>query len=365
MRLLAVLFSVLVTAAKAAPEARPPLGFADLPGWAQDDHASALFAYRRTCRRGTRICTAGKRALAIGGNAPRTFFETWFRPVEISASGFLTGYFEPEVAASDAPSPAHPTPLRGRPAGLVMKPETEPKGWPAGLLAARRTATGYEALPDREGIETGALGAEADPLAYVDPVDAFMIQVQGSARLRFADGRALRVGYDGKNGYPYTAIGKTLAAQEGIPPSEMTADRLWAWLKAHPDKAPAVMRSNRSFVFFKLMKTEPKLGPVGAAAVSLEAGRSLAVDHRVWRYGTPIWLEAELPRPEGGTARLRRLTIAQDTGTAIVGEARGDLFVGSGDRAGTEASLFRHPARWVVLRETPRPRPGRRAGRRR
>lgn len=365
VRLLAALFSVLVTAAEAAPEARPPLAFSDLPGWAADDHASALLAYRRTCRRGTRICTAGKRALEKGAGAPRKFFETWFRPVEVSPAGFLTGYFEPEVPASDAPSPDHPVPLRARPTGLVMKPEPEPKGWPEGLLAARRTETGYEAFPDRQGIETGALGDDARPLAYVDPVDGFMIQVQGSARLRFADGRILRVGYDGKNGYPYTAIGKTLATQEGIPPSEMTADKLWAWLKANPDKAPAIMRTNRSFVFFKLMTTEPNQGPVGAAGISLEAGRSLAVDHRRWPYGTPIWLEAELPRPEGGTAQLRRLTIAQDTGAAIIGEARGDLFVGSGDRAGAEASLFRHPVRWVVLRETPRPRPGRRAGRRR
>lgn len=357
MRVVALLLATFALAAGTAPAMpadRPQLGFAELRGWADDDHLAALEAYRASCRRGSRICTAARRALAIRGSAPRLFFETWFEPVEISSAGFLTGYFEPEVPGSVEPTPALSAPLRQRPSGLVMKPGPTPPGWPEGLVAARRTATGYEALPDREGIETGALGRDAPPLLHVDPVDAFMIQVQGSARIRLGDGRVLRVGYDGKNGYPYTAIGRVLAAQEGIEPAQMTADRLWAWLKANPDKAPAVMRANRSFVFFKLRHTNPNRGPVGAAEVPLQAGRSLAVDHKVWRYGTPVWLEGELPRPEGGTVPLRRLTVAQDTGTAIVGEARGDLFFGSGAQAGAEASLVRHPVRWVVLREKPR-----------
>lgn len=341
----------LCPAAEAAPDRPATLSFADLPGWAEDDHAAALEAYRRTCRRGSRVCTAAKRARETRGEAPRLFFETWFQPVEISRSGFLTGYFEPEVQASPEPTATHTTPLRRKPAGLVMKPDPAPAGWPEGVVAARRTATGYEALPDREAIEAGALAREQQLAIYLDPVDAFMIQVQGSARFRFPNGQLLRVGYDGKNGYPYTAIGKVLAAQENIPPAEMTADKLWAWLKANPDKAPAIMRANRSFVFFRLMKTEVSHGPVGAAGVSLENGRSLAVDAKFWRYGTPVWLEGELPKPEGGTTPLRRLTVAQDTGTAIVGDARGDLFFGSGDRAGAEASLVRHPVRWVALRE--------------
>lgn len=346
--------------AQAAPGERPALSFTDLPGWAGDEHVSALTAYRRTCGRRSRICNAARRAAQKGGDAPRLFFETWFTPVEVSAAGFLTGYFEPEVPGSFEPTPAYPAPLLARPAGLIMKPKRSPRGWPADVIAARRTARGYEALPDREGIETGALGREARPLVHVDPVDAFMIQVQGSARIRFSDGRVLRVGYDGKNGYPYTAIGKVLAERQGIPPAEMTADRLWAWLKAHPDEAPAIMRANRSFVFFKLTKTEESQGPVGGADVVLEAGRSLAVDRKAWAYGTPVWLAGEIPRPEGGTAPLRRLTIAQDTGTAIVGEARGDLFFGSGARAGAEASLVRSPVRWFVLREKRPPAAARR-----
>jgi len=359
----AVLALGLATAAEAEPPAeRPALSFSDLPGWAGDDHAAALAAYRRTCRRNSPVCRAAGRAAAKGGEEPRLFFESRFRPVEVSASGFLTGYFEPEVPGSLESAGAGSMPLLARPAGLVMKPKRSPKGWPEGLVAARRTAKGFEPLPDREGIETGALGMEARPLVYVDPVDAFMIQVQGSARIRLADGRVLRVGYDGKNGHPYTAIGKVLAEKLDVPPAGMTADRLWSWLKAHPDEAPAIMRANRSFVFFKPIRTDGSQGPVGGADIPLTAGRSLAVDRRAWPYGTLVWLEGELPRPEGGAAPLRRLTVAQDTGTAIVGRARGDLFFGSGARAGAEASLVRTPVRWIVLREK-LPAPARRRGR--
>jgi membrane-bound lytic murein transglycosylase A len=341
--------------AEAAEARGRALFFSDLPGWAEDDHSAALLAFRRSCR-GRRLCEAAKRAAAEGGPAPRRFFETWFEPVEVAAQGFLTGYFEPEVPGSLRPGSAHPTPLLARPPSLVAKPARVPHGWPEGLVTARKTRGGYEAMPDREAIETGALGAAARPLVYLDPVDAFMVHVQGSARIRLADGRVLRVAFDGKNGHPYTAIGKVLATQEALPPAEVTADRLWAWLKAHPQKAPAIMRANRSYIFFKVSRAPATDGPAGAAGVPLSPGRSLAVDRRAWVYGTPVWLEGELPRPEGGTAPLRRLVVAQDTGTAIVGEARGDLYLGSGARAGAEASLIRHPVRWVVLRAKPMPR---------
>ena len=320
--------------APAAGAAEKAPSFADLPGWAGDDHAAALAAFLRTCRGGRALCAAARAARDAGGAAPRLFFESWFEPAQ-EQQGFLTGYFEPEVPGSLTPDAAHPTPLLTRPASLA-------------------------GLPDREAIEAGALGAAARPLVYLDPVDAFMVHVQGSARIRLGDGRVLRVGFDGKNGHPYTAIGKVLAEREGLPPSEVTADRLWAWLKAHPGKAPEIMRANHSYIFFKRVGTEAALGPVGGAGVPLTAGRSLAVDRRARPYGTLVWLEGELPQPEGGTAPLRRLAVAQDTGTAIVGPARGDLFFGSGERAGAAASLVRHPVRWVVLREKPQAKRARR-----
>ncbi len=337
----------------------PPLAFSDLPGWAEDDHGAALRAFRASCasrqpRQPRHLCRAASRVPAGDASAARRFFETSFRPIEIDPRGFLTGYFEPEVGGTLTPDATHPTPLLARPAGLVVRADgPAPSGWPGALTAAFRTPGGYEAVPDREAIEAGALAASSRPIVYLDPVDAFMVHVQGSARVRLLDGRVIRVGFDGRNGHPYTAIGRVLAEQEGIAPAEMTADRLWAWLKAHPEAAPAILRANRSFIFFRAVEAPAGDGPVGAAGVALSPGRSLAVDRLAWPYGTPVWLEGELPRPGGAAEPFRRLAVAQDTGAAIVGPARGDLYFGSGDAAGAAASLVRHPVRWVVLRPTP------------
>ena len=332
-----------------------PLTFAELPGWAEDDHAEALRAYRRGCKPTSPLCREAARALGLRGNAPRAFLEARFEPVEIPGPGFLTGYFEPEVPGSLAATAAHPTALLAPPAGLAAKPETPPPGWPEGMAAARRTAAGFAAMPDRGAIETGALGREARPLVFVDPVDAFMIHVQGSARIRLDGGEVIRVGFAGRNGHPYTAIGKVLAEREGLPPAEVTADRLWAWLRAHPDKAPALMRENRSYIFFRRIATKAEDGPTGAAGIPLTPGRSLAIDRSKWPFGALVWLDGTLPKPGGGSGPLRRLVVGQDTGTAIVGRTRGDLFVGSGPEAGATAALLRHPVRWIVLRPKPDP----------
>lgn len=330
------------------------LAFADLPGWAEDDHSAALLAFRKTCRMGqtASMCRAASRVARDKPEAARRFFERWFEPFEVSPTGFLTGYYEPELPGSLASDAAYPTPLLARPSGLVLRPAGPlPSGWPEGLAAARRMGSGYEAYPDRAAIEEGALGAEARPIVFLaDPVDAFTIHVQGSARIRLAGGRVIRVGFDGRNGHPYTSVGRVLADAEGVARSEMTADRLFSWLKAHPERAPAIMRANRSYIFFRRIEAAPDEGPIGGAGLPLTAGRSLAVDRTVWRYGTLVWLDGELPRPGGGAEPLRRLVVAQDTGTAIVGEARGDLFFGSGPETGSRASLVRHPVRWVGLR---------------
>lgn len=344
-----------------------PLAFADLPGWAEDDQSAALETFRKSCGSSPALRPAcGAAARVAGGDAAgaRRFFETWFEPADIAARGFLTAYFEPELAGSQTPDATFRVPLLARPAGLAVRGAAPvPAGWPAGMTAALRSANGYAALPDRGAIEDGALGGSAAPIIYLrDPVDAFIVHVQGSARIRLADGRTVRVGFDGRNGHPYTAIARVLAEQEGVSPAAMTADRLWSWLKANPDRAPAIMRQNRSFIFFRLIEARPETGPVGAAGVPLTSGRSLAVDRRTTAYGTPVWLAGELPRPGGGREPLHRLVIAQDTGAAIVGQARGDLFLGSGAAAGEAAALVRDPVRWVVLRPKRRlaiGRPGR------
>lgn len=327
-----LLRAALAGPALAAPpsEIFRPVAFADLAGWAEDDHAAALRVLRETCPALPRpsILTEACQDAALGreGEA-RNFFERHFTPVEIAAGGFLTGYFEPELAGSLESGPGFLVPLLGPPDGEGP--------W-----------------PDRAAIEDGALDGRARPVAWLrDRVDAFTVHVQGSARLRLADGEVVRVGFAGRNGQPYTGIARLLVERLGLPPAAMTADRLEAWLRQNPDEGRALMRRNRSFIFFRrLSSPRPGEGPIGAAGVPVSAGRGLAIDRSVWPYGLPVWLEADVARP-GADDRLaiRRLAVAQDTGAAILGPGRGDLFVGSGPEAGAQAALMRDRVRFVVL----------------
>jgi membrane-bound lytic murein transglycosylase A len=249
-------------------------------------------------------------------------------------------------------------PLLARPDDLVTIPQGETRpGLDAGLQGARRTASGYEAYPDRAAIEDGALGARARPIVHLrEPGEAFIIHVQGSARIRLPDGSAMRVAYAGRNGRPYTSIGRILVESGEIPLAEMSLERLMGWLRDHPARARALMHRNQSYIFFREAEELAEAdGPIGGAGVPLAPGRSLAVDRTLWSYGLPFWLDGALPLSEGGEEPLRRLMIAQDTGSAIVGPARGDFFVGSGAEAGTVAGLLRHPTSFVVLKPRPAP----------
>jgi membrane-bound lytic murein transglycosylase A len=351
-----------------------PLAFADLAGWAGEDHEAALAVFRRSCAEIAKDAPALrtalpaspelKRACAAGpvpGGA-RAFFEAFFAPFEAIPSagrGFLTGYFEPEYEGSLVRTETFPTPLLARPDDLVTVPQGET--WPGldGLQAGRKTEAGYEPYPDRAAIEDGALGERAKPVVFLrDPVDAFIVQVQGSARIRLPDGKTVRVAYAGKNGYPFTAPGRIVVERGHVPLSEMNLERLTSWLRANPEEGREIMRLNRSFVFFRLAdELDEKDGPIGAAGVPLVAGRSLAVDRNLWSYGLPVWLEGQLPLAGGGSEPLARLTVAQDTGTAILGPARGDFFFGTGKEAGTRAGLTRQAVRFTVLLPKPATQP--------
>jgi membrane-bound lytic murein transglycosylase A len=329
-----------------APFRAEPVSFTALDGWAEDDHHAAFASFRGSCPgvvdgstavRGrvpdAALVTACRAALETPVSSPteaRLFFETRFEPVEIvpeTGAGFLTGYFEPEYRGSLVRTEEFATPLLAPPVGMDDGP-----------------------YPDRAGIEAGALGDKARPLVFLaDPVEAFLVHVQGSARIRLGDGRVLRLAYAGRNGQPYTAIAQVLAQRQNIPPGQMDMPSLVAWLRTHAAEAPEVMRLNRSYIFFRVAaELAPAEGPVGGAGIPLSAGRSLAIDPRYWSYGQPVWLDGKLPSPDGET-RLARLAIAQDTGSAIVGPARGDLFFGTGPEAGARAGLVRHRARFVLL----------------
>jgi membrane-bound lytic murein transglycosylase A len=354
-----------------------PKSFSDLRGWPEDDHAAALRVFRRSCaaivnadpalRPATppsqdlrAVCEA---ALALRDDPTpaeaRRFFEKHFAPSHIrpsSGDGFLTGYFEPEYAGSLTRTAEFQAPLLARPDDLVTiaQGETLP-GLEAGLQAARRTAGGFEPYPDRAAIEEGGLGDGAKPIVFVrDAVEVFVIQVQGSARIRLADGTAVRIAYAGRNGRPYTSIGRILVERGYIPLEEMSLERLMAWLRANSKDGREIMRQNRSYVFFRRAdELDSSDGPIGGAGIPLTPGRSLAVDRTLWSYGLPFWLEGELPLAAGGSEPLRHLMIAQDTGTAIVGPARGDFFFGSGPEAGTRAGLLRHATHFIVLSPKP------------
>jgi membrane-bound lytic murein transglycosylase A len=354
-----------------------PVAATALPGFPGPDPAAALGAFRRVCAAAPvaiPITAAGSaedlaaacaRARDLAPEAAGAFFREAFdayrivRPATgtepLRRTGFLTGYFEPELAGSLEPGLGFTAAVLARPDDLVpLEPgETRP-GLDPGLRAARKVGEALEPYPDRAAIEDGALGERARPLLYLrDAVDLFVLQVQGSGRVRLPDGRSLRVLYDGRNGRPYTSIGKLIVTEGHLPLEGLTLARWTGWLRENPADARRLMRKNASYIFFRLAEiADPGLGPPGAAGVPLTPGRSLAVDANLWRYGLPFWLEGALPGEPGPG----RLVVAADTGSAIVGPARGDLYLGTGAGAGVLAGNLRDAVGFVVL--LPKPRGG-------
>jgi membrane-bound lytic murein transglycosylase A len=343
------------------------LDFESLAGWSDDDHQAASCAFERSARAITEDRTsprpaqfaapelvANARAALCGAAAAdaRRFFETRFRPFRIvpaNGRGFLTGYYEPCVPASRVETEAFRWPILARPKDLVtFGLDPPPADFPKDITCARRLRDGsLVPYADRAQIEAD----RSDPIVWVrDAVEAFLIQVQGSAQVEFRDGGRARLAYAGRNGLPYTSIGKILIEAGEIAESAMSLASLKAWLRRDSARGLEVMRRNRSFVFFGLVEDfDPDLGPVAGAGVPLTPLRSIAVDRRTWAYGLPFWIDAQLPWVNETLQPFRRLMIAQDTGSAIVGAARADLFFGSGDKAGARAAAIRHPAEFVVL----------------
>jgi membrane-bound lytic murein transglycosylase A len=359
----------------AAPVLRR-LAFSDLSGWDGADHGAALAAFRATCRRLSDhppharrlampvadLAAACRRALDLpadaGAASARAFFESTFQPVALvddgsEKEGFFTGYFEPVVAASPVRDAAFPVPLYAPPDDLVqVKEQDRPAGWDPELGYARKAAAGLEPYPDRAEIEAGLLDGRGLELAFVGShVEAFFIHVQGSVRLQMPDGSELRLTYAAKNGRPYSSIGRLLAETGAYAPKDVTMPVLRGWLEDNPEAGRELMRRNRSFIFFRRAQgLGPDDGPEGAAKVAMKAGTGIAVD-RFWHlFGTPVWIDVAVADPAGGSqARWRNLMVAQDTGSAIVGPTRADIFTGSGEAAGAAAGIIRHRGRFVVL----------------
>ncbi|MEF2071312.1 murein transglycosylase A [Consotaella aegiceratis] len=345
--------------------------YSDLGAWGGGDLRPALAAFRRSAPllldgrvksgalglEAAWLNAAAERALALapdaGNDEARQFFEAEFRPARVKSStdedarsGFMTGYYEPEVDASRHRTERFRYPLYRQPADLVKVDDvSRPAGLDQSFRFARRRPDGLlDEYPDRAAIEAGLLQGRGLELAWLaDPVEAFFIHIQGSARLILDDGGVMRVSYAAKTGHPFTAIGRILVDEGELTLAEADMAGIRRWLGDHPQRVRNLLNRNRSFIFFREAPVEDvTLGPVGAAKTPLTPFASIAVDRELHTFGLPFFIAAPELRVEGEA--FARLMIAQDTGSAIVGPARADLFCGSGAAAGAIAGRIRHPA---------------------
>lgn len=367
-----------VTLPKAAVE---PIEFVTLAGWEDDDHAAAFASFLKSCgaiRHGTPkmrkakpiyggLYTACTKALTLGRlerDKARIFFEEEFKAYRVAATGqsegFFTGYYESEVLGSRTRTEEYKVPI-----------------YTAPLHAIKAKLSKVFAHLDRTRIEEGALAGQGLEICWVkNPVDLFFAQIQGSTRVRLDDGKTMRLNYIASNGHPYTPVGRDLIDRGIIAKEDMSMDRIRDWMEANPEEGRALRRKNRSFVFFQEQPLAEHEECIGAQGVPLTPMRSVAVDKSLHVYGTPVWIDAELPianeKPE---TPLRQLMIAQDTGSAILGPARADIYFGFGNDVGSIAGRVKQFGRFVMLvprevtlvgsgalaREVPLPKPRRSA----
>jgi len=332
-----------------------PLSFTALAGWRDDDQKEAFEAFLKSCGailNGTRamrtarpfygalfkVCERAMSAGELDRNAARAFFEANFRPLRVmpagQAQGFFTGYYETEVDGSRFPSTDYTVPIYAAPTDAVSK----------------RQRTVFSSL-DRTAIEDGALAGKNLEICYVrSPIDAFFAQIQGSTRVRLDSGKLLRLNYVASNGMPYTPVGKFLIERGIVSREEMSMDKIREFMEANPEEGRELRRKNRSFVFFKETPLTAQEECIGAQGVPLTPGRSLAVDKRYHIYGTPIWIDAEFPiESEKPETKFQRLLVAQDTGSAIVGPARADIYFGHGEEISHVAGRIKQYGQFVIL----------------
>ena len=290
-----------------------------------------------------------------GPDDARKFFERHFSPARIQSEsgerGLVTGFYEPDADASPVRTERFKVPLLLRPADLVdIDDSNRPAGMDPYLAFARAGPEGLVEYHDRLAIEQGALAGKNLEMAWLeDAVDVFFIHVQGAARLNMPDGSVRRVAYAAKSGQRFTGPGKILAELGEIPLEKVTMQSIRTWFRENPHRVDEILWRNRSYIFFRDAPVDdPALGPIAAAKVPLTPGRSVAVDRLLHTFGTPFWIDAPSLTAFGGH-QFRRLMIAQDTGSAITGPARGDLFAGSGDAAGEIAGVVRAEAEFYAL----------------
>ena len=336
-----------------------PAGPVSLPGWETEDHLAAFEAYAQGCivARDATAKTQCERAMQIKrvskpvmAAAARRFFETGFTVVAARTAdgrpGLLTSYFAPEYPARRLQDAEFDTPVLARPRDLERSGTTVVQRRPDG-------STGPYAARDAIEAAAAAGSPSAPVLAWMRAEDLFFLQIQGSGYLTFEDGSTARAAYAADNGRPFTGIARPMEAQGLLPANGTSGDAIRAWLAAHRGpEARAITALNPRYIFFSL---DPDDGgdPAGAAGIPLTARRSIAVDPASWTYGDTVWIEAEAGNLVGARASYRGVVMALDTGSAIRGPVRADLYMGRGEAAGAEAGAVRHPLR--MWRLVPKP----------
>jgi membrane-bound lytic murein transglycosylase A len=355
-----------------------PVAWADIAGWNDDDHLQAFRAFRISCKPisaqqdpsvdskteakplGGSLrdpCRAARAIELSDGARARAFFEEHFRPLRISRlgedAGFVTGYYEPVLDGSRTQTDVYTVPVYRRPSNLFVRgfkqdaPSLPNKGEVFRKIGRRKLVPYY----DRAEIEDGAIAGRGLEICWLkSQTDLLFAQIQGSARIRIEDGSTLRINYDAHNGYPYTAVGRILIDRGIIPKDQMSMQKIREWMEQNPYGANELRRQNRSYVFFRQVPLSDRDEAVGAQGVPLTPGRSIAVDKALHVYGTPFFIEGELPiESEQSKTPFRRLMIAQDTGSAITGPARADLYFGAGADAGKVSGRLKNNMRFVIL----------------
>lgn len=336
-----------------------PVAFSQLPGWNEDNQAQVLPALRRSCDRILKLppdravgsdglggtaadwsgpCGALRNLADYDQDGVRNYFESWFQPYRAAnngqSEGLFTGYYEAELRGSRRPGGRYTVPIYAKPRDLTVIDRDK-----AGVMSGGQLAP----YPSRSQIEANGLAGRAEPLLWVDdPIDAFLLHIQGSGRVTLEDGSVMRVGYAGHNGYKFVGIGRLMLDRGLISPDDSGMPAIRAWLRGHPREAQGLMAENPRYVFFRQIQGD---GPIGGEGVPLTPERSMAVDPKFIPYGVPLWLNTTDPagRP------LRRLMVAQDTGSAIKGPVRGDFFWGYGEQALAKAGHMKSRGEYYLL----------------
>lgn len=347
-----------------APGIGEAVGWSELPGWQTGQPAEAWPALVQDCKampgrdpRWRDICDDVQLLGTPDDETARAFFETRFIPHVVRGEdgereGLITGYYEPLLQGSRRRTAVYRYPVYARPDDLLVVDLGSLYNDLKGRRLRGRLVKGHRVVPyfSREQIEDGKKNLQAKEIAWVkDPIGLFFLHIQGSGRIQLRDGTTLAVSYADQNGHPYVAIGRYLVKKGYIDKDDISMQSIRAWLQANPDQAEDLMLSNPSYVFFTARPANGG-GPPGSLNVPLTPERSIAVDPDFIPLGSPVWLDTTLPAAEGEEAPgYRRLTFAQDTGGAIQGAVRADVFWGQGQRAEDYAGRMKQPGELYVM----------------